>query len=306
MNAETDSRSFLATILRTSRRVVNIIDQNGQIFSAFNPPCSLDIVVGDEVCCELNAKDVVVKKVLTRRNCLKRAAAEREKRLAANLDHILIVTAPPPLYNTTFIDRVSVAAGVEKIPFSLVVNKIDLISDSDKLLFNTYRNLGINIYYTSAKTNVGIEALRELMLGPGLKKIALVGVSGVGKSSLINLLIPNTDARVSETSWKTGQGRQTTSSAFAHSYNRDDGSRVFLIDLPGIHNFGLCHVSEAQLRVAFPEIMDAAASCQFDDCTHLLEPGCEVKILVDENKIAVSRYQSYTDILEELRSKKPY
>lgn len=306
MNFALKSWCFHATIVRTTRRVVTITDEAGNTFNAFNPPRSLDITVGDLVLCEKTEKDIIITKIEQRKNCLRRSVPEREKRLAANLDHLFIISAPPPLFNPSFIDRISVAAATEEIPCTLIVNKTDLLKNSNDLPLSDYIRNGFNVLLTSAKDKTGIDSLKAFLNTPSLLKVALAGVSGVGKSSLLNILIPDASSRVADISKKTGQGKQTTSSGFAHTYFRPNSQPLFLIDLPGIQYFGLAHISKEQLRRGFPEFKKPAILCQFNDCTHTAEPQCEIKKLVETAELSASRYKSYLDILQELRAAKPY
>lgn len=297
---------FRSTVIRTTRRAVTVADAAGRILSAFNSPRSLEIVVGDHVLCAGRGADVVIEKVLQRKNCLKRAVPEREKRLAANLDHLFIVAAVPPLFNMLLIDRISAAAEAEEIACSLLVNKSDLGVDPASKPFSEYFRTGLEMCFISARKRSGFEELQKLLEEPSLERVAFAGQSGVGKSSILNVLIPGADAQVSEVSAKSGQGRQTTSSGFAYHFKRNSGRGLFLIDLPGIQNFGISHLTQAQVKWAFPEFRDAALECQFDDCMHLAEPGCRVKQLIEEGILSSSRYESYLDMLRELELGKKY
>ncbi len=300
------SGQFESTVIRTTRRAVTVADAGGRIMSAFNPPRTLDIVVGDRVLCTERGADTVIENVLERKNCLKRAVPEREKRLAANLDHLFIVAAVSPLFNTLLIDRISAAAESEDIACTLLVNKSDTGVNPDAEPFSEYRNTKLKTLFISAHTRSGFQELERVLAEPSLERAAFAGQSGVGKSSILNVLVPGADAQVSEVSGKSGQGRQTTSSGFAYHYRRNSCRDLFLIDLPGIQNFGISHLTPAQVKQAFSEFRDAALECQFDDCMHIAEPGCRVKQLLEEGFLSASRYESYLDMLRELDLLKKY
>lgn len=312
---KTDFREMTAVVLRSTRRDVILADAEGQVIRASNPPRVLDTVVGDHVQFERHPlrehagrrqSDTLIKSILPRRNCLKRAVPGREKRLAANLDHLFVVAAVPPLFNTIFIDRIITAAEVEEIPVSIIINKTDLGCDSSLSPYSDYERAGFDLLFVSAREGTGMQELVQALSTSCWKQAAFAGISGVGKSSILNFLLPGAKARVMEVSRKTGQGKQTTSSGQAHEYRKTSGGNMLLIDLPGIQHYGLSHLTHEQLRWAFREFREPSTHCQFKDCSHRLEPGCMVKTYVESGQIGSSRYASYLDIVRELEAAKPY
>jgi ribosome biogenesis GTPase len=221
----------------------------------------------------------------------------RAKAIAANLDRIFIITAIKPELNEGLIDRYLVAAEALGITPVIVLNKIDL-ADAEALQalqarMRVYEQLGYDIIYTSAKREHGLDALLDALRSHAS---ILVGQSGVGKSSLVNALLPEVDAEVGEISDATGKGMHTTSaSRLYHLPNGGD-----LIDSPGVREFGLWEVSPEELAQGFIEFRPYLGLCKFNDCEHESEPECAIKAALDEGKINRQRFDSYRRILASL------
>jgi ribosome biogenesis GTPase len=141
---------------------------------------------------------------------------------------------------------------------------------------------------------------------PSLKVAALCGVSGVGKSTILNRLVPGADSRVGALSDKTGQGRQTTTQPRGYLCELPNGTRKILIDFPGVQFFGLSHVAADRLSDAFEEFHARKGACRFLDCRHLKEPDCAIRAAVERGEIARSRYESYLQIVEEIEDARAY
>jgi ribosome biogenesis GTPase len=222
------------------------------------------------------------------------------------VDHLFIGVAIPPLFNTSFIDRLLALARLEAIPTTLLVNKIDLGIDTASRLTSIYERLGVDILYTSARSGEGIDTLKQRLADPSLQLTVLAGISGVGKSTILNQLIPEAKQRVGEVSERTGQGRQTTAQPIGHLYQRADGVPLIVVDLPGIQSFGVAHLDPRLIKAGFAEIEEIGQRCEYSDCSHTKEGSCAVKTAVTEGQIAESRYQSYCDILAEIDTAKAY
>jgi ribosome biogenesis GTPase / thiamine phosphate phosphatase len=238
--------------------------------------------------------------VAPRRNFLARTYGGKMKEIAVNLDLVAIVSAVGPLFSTDFVDRVLAVAWLQAIPSVLIVNKIDLGVDSVKGLIDVYQQLGERVILTSIRKQQGVEEVARLFSAAEIRTVALVGISGVGKSALFNYLIPAGGQKTAAVSRKTGQGRRTTSVAVGHRYLDRRGQWKLLIDLPGIQNFGVSDLSAAKVALAFPEFTARQGACEYSDCRHRAEPNCAVKDAVDRGEIALSRYRSYLNMLTEI------
>ena len=223
------------------------------------------------------------------------------KPVAANIDQIIIVSSVLPSLSLNIIDRYLVAAEDVDITPVILLNKVELL-DSQQLnevenQLNIYRDIGYQIVYTSCKTMTG---LNELAICLKDKVSVFVGQSGVGKSSLINELLPEADEIIGEISNNSGLGQHTTTTAkLLHFPAGGD-----LIDSPGVREFALWHLSAERLTNGFREFRDYLGGCKFRDCKHGNDPGCLIKVAVDDGKISPQRYQSYHKILlnmDELR-----
>jgi ribosome biogenesis GTPase len=239
--------------------------------------------------------------VLPRRTALSRPDPSQphlQRLIAANIDvvvHVVSVKAPP--LRPRLIDRFLIAVAQGGAQPAICVNKIDLVDPADRQEalrpLQEYEALQVPIVVCSIKTGEGIEALRALIEG---KTSTLVGHSGVGKSSILNAL----DARlqlITGDLHKRGTGRHTTSSSTLY----DLGGDTYVIDTPGIREFGLWNLSPQSLREYFPEFEEAAEWCRFNDCTHLHEPDCEVKRRVERGEISRARYDTYVRLSEDLQ-----
>ena len=226
--------------------------------------------------------------------------------LAANVDQaLLIVTVAKPATSTTFIDRFLASAEAYRVPVILIFNKVDLLNADERnyqqMMVNLYETIGYECRIVSAETGEGIEELRPLLEG---KITLLSGNSGVGKSTLINRLIPHANQRTAEISdaHQTGMHTTTFSEMIAVDGFPVDTSvktPTWLIDTPGIKGFGTFDMEREELTSYFKEIFEFSKQCRFSDCTHTHEPGCAVLKAVEDHYIAQSRYQSYLSLLDD-------
>jgi ribosome biogenesis GTPase len=256
------------------------------------------VVVGDHVTveCEPDGTGTIVD-IEPRRNYIERKSTNLSKIshvIAANVDVcFLLVTLREPRTSLGFIDRFLVSAEGFRIPVCLVFNKMDLYNEQElavvERLAQLYMHIGYDAIRTSAVTGLGIEELRSRMEG----KVSLFsGHSGTGKSALIQQLDPALQIRVGEISKQHLKGRHTTT--FAEMFPIAGG---YMMDTPGIKEFGLIQYSKEEIRDYFPEIRAFNNQCRFDDCIHLHEPGCAVQQAVNDGRIAESRYINYLSIL---------
>ena len=242
-----------------------------------------------------------------RRNYIIRKSINLSKQshiLAANVDQaMLVVTVANPQTSTTFIDRFLASAEAYRVPVILVFNKTDLL-DEDMLRYqaamvNLYQTIGYECYQISAGTGDGVETLQPLLTD---KITLLSGNSGVGKSTLINRLVPGASLRTAEISDAHNTGQHTTT--FSEMIPIDPSlplsqSRGFLIDTPGIKGFGTFDMEPEELTSYFKEIFHFSQDCRFSNCTHTHEPGCAVLKALEDHYIAESRYQSYLSMLND-------
>ncbi|MBX7143126.1 MAG: ribosome small subunit-dependent GTPase A [Oligoflexia bacterium] len=295
-----------ATVVSASRRWVELLDGDGNFHSARSRSKALELVVGDKVLFEGAGERAIVTEILPAKNCIARSYREQSRRIAANLDRLFIVTAVGPLFNTYFVDRLIAVAHSEFIPFTLIINKIDLGLDTTAQLSAVYQRAGVAVLTTSAKSGENMQALQAALFEPTLEIIALCGISGVGKSTLLNQLIPGSAAKTAEVSSRTGQGRQTTTQSYAYMYKRSEAPNLLIIDLPGVQSFGVTHLSKEQVADAFAEICELRSGCRFGNCSHISEEECAIKSAVEDGTFPVTRYVSYCKMIEEIESAARY
>ena len=264
------------------------------------------VAVGDRVTVN---DECWITEIEDRKNYIIRKSINLSKQshiLAANVDQaLLIVTVAKPETSTTFIDRFLASAEAYRVPVILIFNKVDLLNDDERnyqqMMVNLYETIGYECRIVSAETGEGIEELRPMLDD---KITLLSGNSGVGKSTLINRLIPHANQRTAEISdaHQTGMHTTTFSEMIAVDGFPVDTSvktPTWLIDTPGIKGFGTFDMEREELTSYFKEIFEFSKQCRFSDCTHTHEPGCAVLKAVEDHYIAQSRYQSYLSMLDD-------
>jgi ribosome biogenesis GTPase len=264
------------------------------------------IAVGDGVQIILNNEGTAfISEIDDRKNYIIRKASNLSKQshiLAANLDQcMLIVTINYPETSTVFIDRFLASAEAYRIPVTLIFNKIDRYNDNELRLLQEltqlYTSIGYPCFSISAKKQIGIDNVKEALKG----KITLFsGNSGVGKSTLINTLLPELNLKTGEISDAHNTGMHTTTFSEMFPFE-DDG---YIIDTPGIKGFGTFDMKDEEVGHYFKEIFQVSANCKYNNCTHTHEPGCAVLEAVENHQISLSRYTSYLSILEDKDERK--
>ena len=258
------------------------------------------VAVGDRVQIVPNNEGTAfITEIEDRRNYIIRKSINLSKQshiIAANVDQaILVVTVANPQTSTTFIDRFLASAEAYRVPVILVFNKTDLLDDDmrryQEAMVNLYQTIGYECHQISAENGDGVDNLRLLLKD---KITLLSGNSGVGKSTLINRLVPDANLRTSEISDAHNTGQHTTT--FSEMIRLDEG---WLIDTPGIKGFGTFDMEPEELTSYFKEIFHFSQDCRFSNCTHTHEPGCAVLKALEDHYIAESRYQSYLSMLED-------
>lgn len=260
------------------------------------------VAVGDKVIFEKeNNKDTcVINKILPRFNVIVRKSVNLSKAshiIASNINQaILVATIAQPRTSTGFIDRFLVTAEAYHIPTTIVFNKCDLYDEEQMAqaeeLISVFKNIGYDSFMLSAKTGFQCEKLKEIMKD---KVNLFSGHSGVGKSALINRLDPNLNVRVGEISDVHEKGKHTTT--FSQMFPLSFGG--YIIDSPGIKEFGLYDMEKETLAQRFPEMRNLMHECKFSNCTHLHEPHCAIKDAVEQNIIADWRYNDYCNMMED-------
>lgn len=259
------------------------------------------VAVGDgvEICVNVEGQALITA-IDDRRNYIVRRSTNLSKQshiIAANVDQaFLVVTVAHPETATTFIDRFLASAEAYSVPVVLVFNKTDLLSDEERryqeLMVRLYETVGYECRQVSAATGEGTDDLRTLL---GDRVTLLSGNSGVGKSTLLNLLIPGAGARVADISDAHDTGMHTTT--FSEMMPLPGGG--WIIDTPGIKGFGSFDMEPEEIGSYFKEIFKFSKDCRFNNCTHTHEPGCAVRKAVEDHYIAESRYRSYLSMLQD-------
>lgn len=259
------------------------------------------VAVGDRVEIIRNQEGTAfISSIEDRRNYIVRKSQNLSKQshiIAANVDQaFLVVTIDHPQTSTTFIDRFLASAEAYSVPVTLVFNKTDLLEGEEleyqKMMINLYETVGYDCMAISAENGDGVEALVEKLHG---KTTLLSGNSGVGKSTLINRIVPGANLRTSEISDSHNTGMHTTT--FSEMIELDGGG--YIIDTPGIKGFGSFDMEPEEITSYFKDIFNFSKNCRFNNCTHTHEPGCAVLKAVEDHYIAQSRYQSYLSMLND-------
>ncbi len=248
-------------------------------------------VAGDEVLFQkTDDNEGVVTAIQPRINELKR----QNKLIAANIDQLWLVVALEPHYEFELIDRYLIMAENVNLPINIIINKIELAKNLEQVSrdFSIYKNIDYQVHFLSVKQENNLDSLKSCLRD---KTHIFLGQSGVGKSSLINTLIPDLDLRVDEISTKTKLGRHTTTNTTI--YHIPSGGD--LIDSPGIREFQINEFSSKQILNGYREFKSYLGKCRFRNCQHVNEPGCAIRGALDSEVIHPARYQSYINLISE-------
>ncbi|ADN74721.1 ribosome small subunit-dependent GTPase A [Ferrimonas balearica DSM 9799] len=286
----------------------DVEDDQGEIFRCNLRRTINSLVVGDAVAWRKGAEQLagiagVIEAVHPRRSQLARPDYyDGLKVVAANIDQILVVSAVVPELSSQIIDRYLVAAEDTGIPPVLVLNKVDLLDDEGFALveeiLEPYRDIGYPIYLVSSQTGEGMAELADCLKD----KISIfVGQSGVGKSSMINQLLPDAELLTGDVSSNSGLGQHTTTTARLLHFT-DGGD---LIDSPGVREFALWHLAPERVTWGFKEFREVLGTCKFRDCKHGDDPGCALRAAVEAGQISTQRFDNYHRILETMNTDKP-
>lgn len=265
------------------------------------------VAVGDRVEAEIENEEsatAIISEILTRNNYINRQSPRHKHQhhiVAANLDlTLLVATLKEPRTSQGFIDRFLVAAEMYHVPAVIVFNKSDLYKNKELEKYEQWKQMyeavGYQVLLVSAEKNEGIGELVTLLKD---KTTLLSGHSGVGKSSLLNVIFPGMGLKTGEISGWSGKGQHTTT--FAEMFDLPAGGRI--IDTPGMREFGLVDIDKQELSHYFPEMRARLNDCQFNNCLHYNEPGCAIKEAVVNEEIHEDRYISYLGILDSIEQK---
>ncbi len=295
--APADTESGLVTAAHGRHYAVELSD--GRLLHCYPRGRKNIYACGDVVDVEPSGdKQGTIRALHPRTTLLYRSDRYRQKIIAANITQAVIVVAAKPAFNEDLLMRCLIACEQQHIKALVALNKSDLVEETARTAIQLalYDELGYPVVQLSAQTD--ISPLRSAIED---HQNVMVGQSGMGKSTIVNALVPAARARTAEISSALDSGKHTTTSA--HLYHVD--ARTSIIDSPGLQTFGLLHLTQSELVSCFPEFKPFLGNCRFHDCRHIVEPGCEVIAAMKQNKIDGRRWRAYCELVTELESKPP-
>lgn len=296
----TEIKQRQGTVIAAYRRYTLVKDENENIFQCQQRKSTGQVICGDNVSWQAeNDGTGVITEIHKRHSILQRPDMNGNARsIAANIDQVFIVVSFKPELNEGLIDRYLVAAEHGHLKPIIVFNKTDLLGEQEraeiKQRLYLYQEIGYKVIFTSAVEAHGLDELLSLLKN---NNNIFVGQSGVGKSSLINSLLKDSNARIGEISEATGKGKHTTTTAYLYPLITGSG---YIIDSPGVREFGLMKITAAEVLEGFIEFRPFIGHCKFRNCAHKNEPGCALLEALETGKIDPQRWQSYQRILASL------
>ncbi|GAB4171016.1 MAG: ribosome small subunit-dependent GTPase A [Calditrichia bacterium] len=293
-----------ARVIKSTRNHYIVRTDSGEELTAvmrgkvvMNLPDDVSVKVGDfvDISFEEGVAEATIEKIHPRTSMLLRGKRYKNHIIATNIDQLLILmSVKNPSFKQGLLDRYTIIAEKNNLPAIIVINKTDLGNpERFHSLSEYYHTIGYPVYFTSVKKRTGIDVIQQLLLG---KTTALIGQSGVGKSSLIRCIQPDLNIRVGDINKKTSKGKHTTT--FVQLFSLAGGG--YVIDTPGIKELGVGDILKKDLKHYFVEFDQYQQQCQFMDCNHISEPNCAVRKAVEDNRIFEPRYRSYVNIYNDL------
>lgn len=298
------STTFSARIIASHGRHYVARDAAGQLWHCIARGKRHEVAVNDRVqLTDLgNSGDVtqpqaVIEKIEPRQNLFRRSDQFKDKAIAANVDQVWFVVATEPSFDPELLSRCQVACAAEGIEFQIILNKADLtdLLPRAEALIAPFTDIGLPVMHTSTLNDQGMAELRQKLVD---HSVVLTGQSGMGKSSLINTLVPDAKATIGDISRFLDTGRHTTTTVQA--YQQDPATTV--IDVPGLQVFGLSHLGDEDILLAFPEFRPHLGDCRFRDCRHDKDPGCALQAAVSDGTATETRLQLLRRLLTENKS----
>ena len=299
------SDSFTGRIIASHGRHYVARDETGKLWHCIARGKKHEVAVNDQVTLtdlgnsgDMTQPQAVIEGTQPRKNLFRRSDQFKDKAIAANVDQVWFVVATEPSFDPELLSRCQVACAAEEIDFTILLNKADLgeLLPKAEALIAPFVAIGIPVIHTSTLSGLGIDELRSRISS---QATVLTGQSGMGKSSLINTLVPEAKATIGEISHYLDTGRHTTTTVQAYL---QDGNTT-IIDVPGLQVFGLSHLSDEQILLAFPEFRPQLGDLRFRDCRHLNEPDCAFQRAVEAEEASATRLALLRQLLIENKSR---